>query len=253
MRRFRILPVTFGAVALAAGLLGDQRRTAAQTRKTVWDGVYAAEQASRGKAAYEANCVGCHAPDLSGATGPELAGDRFRTKWDFQTLNQLFTEMKTRMPRNNPSTLAEATYVDLTSFILEANAFPSGNEPLGPDAAALTAILIQKQRGAQPAELPTGTLAQIVGCLTPGAGGWSLSNATMAVRTDNPDASKGEQRTALEKAPLGSHLFQLLGVYGSLDADKGHKMEAKGFLIRDPNGDRMNVVTLEMIGTSCMP
>jgi hypothetical protein len=37
----------------------------------------------------------------------------------------------------------------------------------------------------------------------------------------------------------------------ALSMDKGHKMEARGFLVRDSNGDRINVVTLEMIGPGC--
>ena len=30
-------------------------------------------------------------------------------------------------------------------------------------------------------------------------------------------------------------------------------MEAKGFLVKDPDGDRLNVVSLEMIATACAP
>ena len=78
-----------------------------------------------------------------------------------------------------------------------------------------------------------------------------LINATAPLRTDNPDASKGEQRAALETMPLGTRRFQLLGIYGSLETHKGHKMEAKGFLVRDPGGDRINVAAIEMVGATC--
>jgi mono/diheme cytochrome c family protein len=78
----------------------------AQGRKTVWDKVYSEEQAAEGKATYEVQCAGCHSKDLSGQAGggqgPELAGNAFTKKWDLQTLNQLYTEISTRMPRNQP-------------------------------------------------------------------------------------------------------------------------------------------------------
>ena len=38
------------------------------------------DQATRGKTVFEATCVGCHGVDLAGLSGPELAGDRFRTR-----------------------------------------------------------------------------------------------------------------------------------------------------------------------------
>jgi hypothetical protein len=35
------------------------------------------------------------------------------------------------------------------------------------------------------------------------------------------------------------------------DAQKGHKVEAKGFLIRNPGEDRINVTAMQMTGTKC--
>src|SRR5262245_28591997 len=240
--------------ALAVGVFSIEMfwgPVVAQTRRTVWDGVYAPDQAARGKTIFEATCVGCHGVDLAGLSGPELAGDRFRTKWDFQTVNQLFTEMRTRMPRNNPATLANETYLDLVTYILQANAFPPGTASLVPDAAVLSGIMIQKEKGGQPVELSTGSLVQVVGCLSQEAAGWFLTSATAPLRTDDPGASKGEQRAALESAPLGTRRVGLLGVYGSLEQHKGHKMEAKGFLVREAEGDRIKVAALELVGAGC--
>jgi mono/diheme cytochrome c family protein len=231
--------------------VGTFWRLAAQSRTSVWDGVYAADQAARGRTAFDVSCAGCHGADLAGLSGPELAGDRFRTKWDYEAVNQLFTEIKTRMPRNNPATLSDQTYLELVTYILEANAFPAGTEPLKAEPALLAGILIQKQKGGQQAELPTGALAQVVGCLSQEAADWVLTSATAPLRTDNPDASKAEQRAALATMPLGTRRFQLLGIYSSLETHKGHKMEAKGFLVRDPGGDRINVSAIEMVGADC--
>ena len=38
---------------------------------------YTASQAQAGRAAYQTNCASCHAPDLSGREGPQLAGANF--------------------------------------------------------------------------------------------------------------------------------------------------------------------------------
>ena len=54
----------------------------AQDKKTVWDKVYTAEQATKGKVEYDNHCAGCHVKDLSGrdggGEGPELAEPRSR-------------------------------------------------------------------------------------------------------------------------------------------------------------------------------
>ena len=229
-----------------------QARPAGQARKTVSEGVYAVEQAARGKAAFETSCAACHGSDLGGGEGPDLVGDRFMDKWDFQSVSQLFREIKTRMPRNNPSTLRDDTYLDIVTYLLEANAFPAGTTELKLDADLLGNILIRKAGGAGRTELPTGALVQLVGCLAQGSDkAWMLTNGGAPVRTENPDPSKGDQRKAVEATPLGARTFRLLNIFGSLDAHNGHKMEAKGFLVRDPGGDRVNVVALEMIGSTC--
>ena len=63
--------------------------------------------------------------------------------------------------------------------------------------------------------------------------------------------ASGRARSRLASAPVGSTTLQLLGVYSSLDEHKGHRMEAKGFIVKDPAGDRLNVVSLEMVAASC--
>jgi mono/diheme cytochrome c family protein len=253
--------VSIPAVALTAALVlgavaGDVAPIAAAAgqaaTKSVWDGVYAAAQAERGKATFATTCSGCHGTDLGGATGPDLVGTRFMNKWDFQTANQLFSEIKTRMPRNNPGTLTDDAYLDLVTYIFQANGFPAGTGELTAEPTMLLGIRIQKQAGAAAAELPTGALAQLVGCLAQAPGNnWMITNASAPVRTDNPDASKGEQRKALDTVPLGNQTFQLVNVFTALDEHKGHKMEVKGFLIRSSEGDRVNVAAIEMIGSGC--
>ena len=44
-----------------------------------------------------------------------------------------------------------------------------------------------------------------------------------------------------------------MAVYPDPAAHAGHVMEAKGFLIRSPDGDRINVSTLGMVAAACGP
>ena len=71
----RSLTIVWGAavflVVWSAGPL------AAQTRKTVWDGVFTAEQAARGQMIYATTCAACHGADLGGVNHPALKGEAF--------------------------------------------------------------------------------------------------------------------------------------------------------------------------------
>ena len=233
----------------------------AQNKKTVWDKVYSEEQAAKGKVEYETHCEVCHQKDLtgraSGGEGAELVGNVFTRKWEFQNLNQLFSEIKKRMPRDNPGTLSDEAYLNVVAYILQVNKFPAG-DPLELDAARLGGILFTSKAGATgpsaAAEpLTTGTLVQVVGCLEQAAGGWMLTKATGPVRTENPDPSKGDQLAKLRETPAGTNSFRLLGIYASPESQKGQTLEAKGFLVKDPAGDRLNVVSLETLNPRCQP
>ena len=78
-----------------------------------------------------------------------------------------------------------------------------------------------------------------------------LTNASSPVRTKDPQPSKDDELKNLEKTGLGSQNFQLMNVYPAPDSHKGHKVEAKGFLIRDPKGDRINATSLQRLAPAC--
>ena len=64
--------VWIAAQGAPAGVPGgaDVAVRAQESSKTVADGVYNDDQATRGAAAYDTNCAGCHRSDLGGVTGP---------------------------------------------------------------------------------------------------------------------------------------------------------------------------------------
>ena len=78
-----------------------------------------------------------------------------------------------------------------------------------------------------------------------------LGNAGEPARTKDPAVSTGGDLKNSEAAALGSRTFRLLNVYPRPDSYKGHKVEAKGFLIRNPGGDRLNVTSVQSLAPRC--
>src|SRR3954470_11944834 len=114
------------------GLLMPLSLMAAPADKTVWDGVYTADQASRGEAVYTQTCVRCHKPDLMGIEGA-LKGDDFMERRREDSLDTLFIDMKATMPRGKPGSLPDQTYTDIISYLLQKNGMPAGSTELRPD------------------------------------------------------------------------------------------------------------------------
>lgn len=114
---------------------------AAQSAKSVSDGVYSDAQAQRGTAAYQKQCASCHGADLSGqGQTPALSGDDFKASWYGQTVDDLFEEIQTSMPADNPGALTREQTADIVAFVLKSNRFPSGAADLPVDGAALKQI-----------------------------------------------------------------------------------------------------------------
>ena len=132
---------------IAAGL---SVRAAPQTpRKTVWDGVYTADQAARGQALYKTHCGYCHRDDLIGggseAGAPALKGPIFTIRWRDQPLADMFVTIGTTMPKNRPDSVMPNVVADIVAFILKANEFPAGQSELPPNLDTLKGILLTEK------------------------------------------------------------------------------------------------------------
>src|SRR5580658_555674 len=76
--------------AASAVLLTGQQPTAT--------GPYTAAQADAGRTAYQANCAGCHGPDLGGRNdAAQLAGSLFIGSWGGRTTKDLLGFMQGSM------------------------------------------------------------------------------------------------------------------------------------------------------------
>jgi S-disulfanyl-L-cysteine oxidoreductase SoxD len=137
LTRVQVLILGFVAYGLAAA-----------ASRSVWDGVYTKDQARRGKATYQEECLKCHGETLgSGEAGPALAGEEFRQKWNAKTVGALFALINKTMPSDDPGNLSSREYSDLVAYILNVNEYPAGQKELDRDVVTLNEIRIEaKQR-----------------------------------------------------------------------------------------------------------
>jgi len=125
------------ACALAAGIAAAasaQTTTTTTAGTTVGDRVFNADQAKRGRAAYDGKCASCHD---GGTMGPELWGDPFLTQWENKDVASFFARIQTTMPEDAPGTLADKDVLDIIAYVIQTNGFPAGdNELASKDALA---------------------------------------------------------------------------------------------------------------------
>jgi len=135
--------VACGVVILFAEFLLGQQPPA---------GPYTQDQAAAGRAVYQTNCVVCHAENLSGREGPQLAGANFLAQWGDRTAGELVRYIQATMPPGAAALPADS-YVNLAAFILDANSARAGNQPL---TAASNVTIRSVASGQRAAYLQTG-------------------------------------------------------------------------------------------------
>ena len=99
-------------------------------------------QAEAGHALYNARCAMCHAADLGGHEGPQLAGPNFQQQWGAKSPAQLADYIKAKMPPVQPN-LSDGDSFDLTAFILSANGVAPGERGGEPGVAVSIADTIR--------------------------------------------------------------------------------------------------------------
>ena len=234
---------------LLLGVLSGGPSTA-QTRATVWDGVFTTEQVARGRTIFATACAECHGADLRAPNRPPLKGEVFLNHWMEGGLDALFIRVKS-MP--NRANLDENAHADVLAFLLDANGFPAGTQEL--KAAATPRIQVQGKNG--PAPVPNFALVDVVACFARGPNDtWILTNGSEPTRTRNPVQPTSLEIAAARVKPLGNQTFRLLDVeYFSAafhpEAHAGQKVNAKGFLIRTGTEVRINVTWVEKLAADC--
>ena len=146
MQKLWIGPMIFGAAASFAMTVSAIAQAPA---RNAWDGVFTADQATQGKAAYDNKCSICHGAELLGQEmAPPLSGGSFLSNWSGQSLNDLFARIKTTMPASDPGSLSSAETALITAYILSFNQLPAGTTPLPTDEAGLSTITLTAEKPA---------------------------------------------------------------------------------------------------------
>ena len=224
--------------------------------RTILEGVYSEAQATRGLALYTTHCAACHGNALEGVSAPELTGNRFTERWREGTLDGIYNFIRQRMPPGRAAStnpLPDGDHVDIVSYVLKANGYPPGPAELV--AGVLPSVLFVGKNGPQP--VPDGALVITVGCLSQtGNGTWVLLSATEPARTRSETSNAAEVKASSQKNP-GTLTFRLADLDAVSDfvpdAHKGHRMQAKGYLVRQPNAERISVSAMDRIDSTCGP
>ena len=90
------------------------------------DGVYTEAQARRGKDVYFGSCRSCHSAESH-------TGETFAQWWKGKPLSDLFVFIATKMPKNDPGSLAPEDAADVVAYLLKMNVMPVGKHELPPD------------------------------------------------------------------------------------------------------------------------
>src|SRR5216683_4614886 len=117
---------TCGAIAaLGISIVVTAAQQSART------GPFTADQATAGRAIYQATCSTCHLPDMKGTfEAPPLSGANFMNMWRNRPASDLFSRIRNTMPITNPGSLSDQDAANLVAFILQANGAKAGTQPL---------------------------------------------------------------------------------------------------------------------------
>src|SRR6516162_2569249 len=129
------------AIVAAMGLAGIG---VSQSQRSVWDGVFTADQAKRGQVRYTELCASCHGDMLEGGeSSPPLAGGAFLANWNTLSVGDLFDRTRSTMPQNKPGSLNREANAEILAYILSANQFPAGKAALPQASEVLREIRIE--------------------------------------------------------------------------------------------------------------
>src|SRR5262249_39568440 len=183
------------SVVLFCGLVGPASLSSQTPARSVSDGVYTEQQASRGLVTYKSRCASCHGENLAGRSGPALTGDDFAASWSSQPLLALANKIRRTMPKDDTARLTPQEAADVLAYVLQTGKFKSGPAELTMDDTALqpflfpahtvTAAKTSDAATPLPSLLASGSVAQVMrGILFPS------SNIIFTTQSIDPAAPK---------------------------------------------------------------
>jgi mono/diheme cytochrome c family protein len=137
--RLLLLALAQAFTVTAAAAQGTDSTHSTPGTKSVWQGAYAEEQASRGSNEHSTNCTSCHGTE-------KYTADAWAQNWVGRTVFDLYDQLRTTMPDDNPGGLSAQQYKDIVAYILKLNGLPAGTDSLPDDAEAMRLIKIDAKR-----------------------------------------------------------------------------------------------------------
>ena len=133
--------------SLSHGVARAEQAAAPAGAKSIWDGVFTAEQAERGAAAYKSVCSECHGGDLMGdGFAPALSGADFQGNWNDLSVGDLFERIRISMPPSGPSGVTPEQKADIVAHIFNQNKYPVGQAELEAKTEVLKTIKIELKK-----------------------------------------------------------------------------------------------------------
>jgi len=143
----RFLLFLAAPLALLIASIAQAQSTDSTAGKSVWQGVYTEEQAARGDTEHQNNCSSCHGTE-------KYSGENFTKNWVGRTVFDLFDQIRTTMPDDNPGGLSAQQYKDVVAYILKTNGIPAGTDSLPSDPEAMRLLKIDAKPNKQTALRP---------------------------------------------------------------------------------------------------
>ena len=100
---------------------------------------YTAAQADRGEQVYASTCASCHQNE-------KFIGKEFVDNWGDRRVGDFYQLVRQTMPVDNPGSLKDQQYLDVTAYILKANHAPVTTDSLSTD----TTIMRGRKIGVHP-------------------------------------------------------------------------------------------------------
>ena len=137
------------AIVLAGGVFAAALTTTvgAQATRSANEGVFTAEQATKGDAVYKEQCAACHGDNLEGSGPmPPLAGKDFLSNWQGKTVGDLFEKTQTSMPATAPGTLTPEQTAQIMAYVLSVGKYPAGTAELDSKMEPLLQIKLDEPK-----------------------------------------------------------------------------------------------------------
>ena len=132
MRGYQHCLVVLGLTLLGAAEGSGQSTGAAKPA----GGPVSPVQARRGETAFNQSCSACH-------TTAQFNSEAFAKTWNERPIIELFEQLRSSMPQDNPGRLTREEYLDVVLYLFKLNGAAEGVQELAPTEEVLRATKIK--------------------------------------------------------------------------------------------------------------